>query len=115
MAEKPSTVDVYFAGFTGTHHSKLTELRGALRAAVPDAHEKISYGMPAMSIRKNILYYAAWEKHVAVYGWLGADAAVLAPLKSHVASKGTLKFPIDAELPIADIVNLALHIAARCR
>ena len=63
----------------------------------------------------NSIYYAAWEKHIAVYGWLGADAAVLAPLKSHVSSKGTLKFPIDADLPMADIVNLALHIAERCR
>ena len=115
MADKPSSVEVYIAGFTGPQHASLVALRNALRAAIPDAHEKISYGMPAMSIRKNILYYAAWEKHVAVYGWLGADVAVLAPLKSHVASKGTLKFPIDAELPIADIVNLALHIAERCR
>jgi uncharacterized protein YdhG (YjbR/CyaY superfamily) len=115
MAENPSTVEAYVAGFDGIQHAKLMELRNALRAAIPDAHEKLSYGMPAISIRKNILYYAAWEKHIAVYGWLGADAAVLAPLKSHVSSKGTLKFPIDADLPMADIVNLALHIAERCR
>jgi uncharacterized protein YdhG (YjbR/CyaY superfamily) len=115
MADKPTSVEVYIAGFTGPQHASLVELRHALRAAIPDAHEKLSNGMPTISIRKNILYYAAWEKHIAVYGWLGADAAVLAPLKSHVSSKGTLKFPIDADLPMADIVNLALHIAERCR
>lgn len=115
MAEKPSTVDVYFAGFTGTHHSKLTELRGALRAAVPDAHEKISYGMPAISIRKNVIYYAAWEKHVAVYGWLGAEDAFLEPLKSYISSKGTLKFPLDVALPLDDLCRLAMHLAERCR
>ncbi len=115
MADKPTSVEVYIAGFTGPQHASLVELRNALRAAIPDAHEKLSNGMPTISIRKNILYYAAWEKHIAVYGWLGADAAILAPLKSHVSSKGTLKFPTDAELPMADIVNLALHIAERCR
>jgi uncharacterized protein YdhG (YjbR/CyaY superfamily) len=115
MADKPTSVEVYIAGFTGPQHASLVELRSALRAAIPDAHEKISYGMPAISIRKNVIYYAAWEKHIAVYGWLGADAAVLAPLKSHVSSKGTLKFPLEMALPIADIVNLALHLAARCR
>ena len=115
MADKPTSVEVYIAGYTGPQHASLVELRNALRAAIPDAHEKLSNGMPTISIRKNILYYAAWEKHIAVYGWLGADAAVLAPLKSHVSSKGTLKFPIDADLPMADIVNLALHIAERCR
>ena len=115
MADKPTSVEVYIAGFTGPQHASLVELRNALRAAIPDAHEKLSNGMPTISIRKNILYYAAWEKHIAVYGWLGADAAILAPLKSHVSSKGTLKFPTDADLPMADIVNLALHIAERCR
>jgi len=115
MAEKPSTVDAYLAGFTGTHHSRLTELRGALRAAIPDAHEKISYGMPAISIRKNVIYYAAWEKHVAVYGWLGAEDAFLEPLKSYISSKGTLKFPLDVALPLDDLCRLAMHLAERCR
>ena len=115
MAEKPSTVDAYLAGFTGTHHSRLTELRGALRAAIPDAHEKISYGMPAISIRKNVIYYAAWEKHVAVYGWLGEDDAFLEPLKSHISSRGTLKFPLDVALPLDDLCRLAAHLAERCR
>jgi uncharacterized protein YdhG (YjbR/CyaY superfamily) len=115
MAEKPSTVDAYLAGFTGTHLSKLMELRAALRAAVPDADEKISYGMLAIGIKKNVIYYAAWEKHVALYGWLGADDTVLEPLASYISSKGTLKFPIDVALPIVDIQNLAIHLAERCR
>ncbi len=115
MAEKLSTVDAYLAGFTGTHYSKLMELRTALCAAVPDAHEKISYGMPAIGIKKNGIYYAAWEKHIALYGWLGADDIVLEPLKSYISSKGTIKFPLDVALPIVDIQNLAAHLAERCR
>ncbi len=115
MAEKPSTVDAYLAGFTGTHHLKLMELRTALCASVPDAHEKISYGMPAIGIKKNVIYYAAWDKHIALYGWLGADDAMLEPLASYISSKGTLKFPIDIALPIVDIQNLAIHLAERCR
>lgn len=115
MADKPSSVEVYIAGFIGPQHASLVALRNALRAAIPDAHEKISYGMPAMSIRKNILYYAAWEKHVAVYGWLGADAAVLAPLKPFISTKGTLKFPLGDALPLDDLSRLAMHLAERCR
>jgi uncharacterized protein YdhG (YjbR/CyaY superfamily) len=91
------------------------ELRDALRAAVPDADEKISYGMPAIGTNKNVIYYAAWEKHVALYGWLGADDTIIEPLKSYISSKGTLKFPIDIALPIVDIQNLAIHLAERCR
>jgi uncharacterized protein YdhG (YjbR/CyaY superfamily) len=115
MADKPTSVEVYIAGFTGPQHASLVELRNALRAAIPDAHEKLSYGMPAISIRKNVLYYAAWDQHVALYGWLGADDTVLEPLKSYISSKGTIKFPLDVALPIADIQNLAAHLAERCR
>ena len=115
MADKPTSVEVYIAGFTGPQHASLVELRSALRAAVPDAHEKISYGMPAISIRKNVIYYAAWEKHLAVYGWLGADDAFLEPLKSYIASKGTLKFPLGDALPLDDLSRLAAHLAERCR
>lgn len=115
MADKPSSVDVYVGAFTGPQHAMLVELRGALRAAVPDAHEKISYGMPAISIRKNVIYYAAWEKHVAVYGWLGADETILEPLKPFISSKGTLKFPLNDALPLDDLCRLAAHLAERCR
>ncbi len=115
MPEKPASVDAYINMFDGQHRERLMQLRRVFATAVPDAHEKISYGMPAISIRKNVIYYAAWEKHVAVYGWLGADETILEPLKSHISSKGTLKFPLDCVLPLDDLSRLAAHLAERCR
>lgn len=112
---KPDSVDAYINTFDGHHRERLIQLRSAFAKAVPDAHEKISYGMPAISILKNVIYYAAWEKHVAVYGWLGADDAVLEPLKSYISSKGTLKFPLGDALPLDDLSRLAMHLAERCR
>ena len=108
-------MDAYFASFSGLHLERLSELRSALAAAVPNAHEKVNYGMPAIALRKNILYYAAWEKHVALYGWLGADDVVIEPLKSTNSSKGTLKVPLDEPLPLDAIEALARHLAERCR
>jgi len=43
---KPSSIDDYTLGFPPDIQKKLEELRALIKAAAPEASEKISYGIP---------------------------------------------------------------------
>lgn len=67
------SVDEYIASCPKDVQPVLRRIRQTIRAAAPGAAEKISYQMPAFTLDGKILiYYAAWRKHVAVYGITGA-------------------------------------------
>ena len=75
----------------------MRELRAIFRAALPDATEVISYGIPTYKFPGGIVYFAAAKKHCAVY----AAAVHLFPdeLQGLVGEKGTLRFPLDKPIP----------------
>jgi uncharacterized protein YdhG (YjbR/CyaY superfamily) len=99
MAEKIKTIDEYIAGFEPEIQKTLNELREFIRAEAPEAAEKISYGMPTFYLNGNLVHFAAFKDH---YGFFpnpsGIDAfeEELAPYRS---GKGTLRFPLDEEIP----------------
>lgn len=110
----PTTVDEYFAGVPEEVRPVLEELRRAIRASVPDAQEKIRYGMPAVMLGgRYAVHFAAWKKHIGLYpipplgGTLEDEVA---PLRSGKDSVNLpLSRPIDYELVsrvVARIVEL---------
>jgi len=75
-------------------------LRAAIRAAAPDAEEKISYQMPTFALHGNLVHFAAHPHHIGFYpapSGIAAFAEELAPYKS---SKGAVQFPLDQPLPL---------------
>jgi uncharacterized protein YdhG (YjbR/CyaY superfamily) len=100
MATNFRTVDEYIASCPNDVQPLLEKIRHAIHAAAPDAKEKISYQMPAFTLDGRILiYYAAWKKHVAVYGITGAWDEYKRELAPYRASKGTLQFSLDTPFP----------------
>jgi uncharacterized protein YdhG (YjbR/CyaY superfamily) len=97
---KPTSVDDYIEGAPDEARPHLTELRRIVRAAAPDASEKISYGMPTYDIAgRRLLHIAAAKKHVAVYALVHVDAAVPPELARYVDHRSTLQFRFDQPLP----------------
>jgi uncharacterized protein YdhG (YjbR/CyaY superfamily) len=95
-------IDAYIARLPKDAKAALKKLRQAIRKAAPKAEERISYQMPAFFQDGMLVYYAAWKRHIGFYP---ASYAALKAFKeeadSYLASKGTLKFPLDKPLPLA--------------
>jgi uncharacterized protein YdhG (YjbR/CyaY superfamily) len=68
----------------------------------------MSYGMPAVKLHGIVVYYAYWEKHMAIYPMPSALKEFAAELDGYVTSKSTIQFPHGTTLPkklIKDIVK----------
>jgi uncharacterized protein YdhG (YjbR/CyaY superfamily) len=99
------SVDEYLAGSPESLHSMLTELRAAIRAAAPDADERISYGMPYYHLNGRVAYFQVHAHHIGLYPFTLEEARAVG-LEQHVAAKATLQFPLDQPLPLAAIHRL---------
>src|SRR6476646_1033205 len=99
-----ATVEEYIASFPEATQVKLRELRAVIKAAAPEAEEKISYGMPTFFLKGNLVYYAAWKKHIGFYAIPSANAAFKDELAAYMVSKGAVQFPLDQPLPV-DLIS----------
>lgn len=105
-----SNTDEYIATFPEDVQTQLQALRATIKAAAPNAVEKISYGMPAFALHGNLVYFAAWKSHIGFYpGAGGLPDALQTQLAGYESSKGAIKFPIDKPLPHALITEIVKH------
>lgn len=102
---KPQDVDSYIAAASAEAQPVLRQLREVIKSAVPDAEEKISYGMPYYEYHGRLAYFAAHKNHVGLYA-LGQVAQYPEELQRYAAAKGTLQFPFGQPLPAALISRL---------
>jgi uncharacterized protein YdhG (YjbR/CyaY superfamily) len=74
-------------------------LRDFVKAEVPEATEKISYGMPTFYLKGNLVHFATFKDH---YGFFPTPSGInefedeLAPYRT---GKGTLCFPFNEPIP----------------
>jgi uncharacterized protein YdhG (YjbR/CyaY superfamily) len=95
-----NSIDEYIAQFPEDVQKKLKELRAVIKAAAPDAVEKISYQMPAFALKGNLVYFAAFKNHIGFYPAPRGIQAFEKELSVYEGSKGTVRFPIDKSLPL---------------
>ena len=105
--EKPTTIEEYIAAQAEDVRPKLRELRGVLRAAIPEAEERISWSMPTYWKGQNLIHFAAAKKHIGLYPGGEATAVFAEKLAGLSVSKGTIRLPLDRELPAALITEIA--------
>ena len=101
----PSSVDEYIAATPGGVQPMLQQLRETIRAAAPEAEERISYGMPYYSFDGRLAYFQAHSHHLGLYSFSLEDARA-AGLEHYTSAKATLQFPFDQPLPTAGIHKL---------
>ena len=70
----PETIDEYIAAQTEEAQQYLNEIRNVIRAALPEAEERISWSMPTFWKKHNIIQFAAHKKHIGLYA--GTEAVV---------------------------------------
>ena len=103
-----SPIDEYIQKQDEAVQPQLNAIRDTIRAAIPDAVEKISYQMPTYWKGQNIIHFAAFKNHIGLYPGGEAPVVFADRLKDNKTSKGTIQFPLNKELPLALIAEIAV-------
>jgi uncharacterized protein YdhG (YjbR/CyaY superfamily) len=94
-----NTINEYIATFPKEIQAILKKLRKEIKDAAPDAAERISYRMPAFYLKGNLVYFAAFKKHIGFYPTASGIKAFKKEISTYKNSKGAVQFPIDKPLP----------------
>lgn len=103
-----TTIAEYIAAQDESIQSRLLEVYATLKAALPDATEKISWQMPTFWKGHNLIHFAAQKKHIGLYPGGEATTHFAEKLAGYKFSKGTIQLPNDRPLPIDLISEIAL-------
>jgi uncharacterized protein YdhG (YjbR/CyaY superfamily) len=116
-AANVGTVDEYIASFPAEVADVLERIRRTLHDVVPDAGEKISYQIPAITMDgKVLLYFSGWKEHVALYPIPPVDGDLATAIEPYKSGKGTLKFPLKQPIPYGLISRLGeAFVASRAQ
>ena len=112
---KPETIDAYIAMQDEAVQPRLREVRDILRAALPEAQERMSWSMPTYWKGRNLIHFAASKKHLGLYPGGEATAVFAEELRDFDVSKGTIRIPWDRELPAALIKTCPDRAFLTCR
>jgi uncharacterized protein YdhG (YjbR/CyaY superfamily) len=99
-----SSIDEYIATFPEPTQEILQTLRATIKAAAPDAKEKISYQMPTFDLKGNLVHFAAYPKHIGFYPAPRGIEVFKEELSIYKGAKGSVQFPIDEPLPL-DLIS----------
>ncbi|HWR65908.1 MAG TPA: DUF1801 domain-containing protein [Bellilinea sp.] len=99
-----TTIDEYIALFPAQVQAKLNELRATIKAAAPEASEKISYAMPTFFLAGNLVHFGAHANHIGFYPTPSGMDHFQQELSVYKTAKGSAQFPLDQPLPL-DLVT----------
>ena len=102
--KKPQTIDEYIAGFPTEVQVILEQVRTTIRNSAPDATETIAYQIPTFVLKGNLVHFGGFAKHIGFYPAPSGIAAFKKELTSYEWAKGSVKFPLDKEMPL-DLIS----------
>ncbi len=95
----PKDIDEYIARFPRDVQQILEKIRTTVSNAAPDAQETISYQMPCFALHGNLVYFAAFKKHIGFYPTPSGIEEFEQELAKYEGGKGTVRFPLDKPIP----------------
>ncbi|HEX6070549.1 MAG TPA: DUF1801 domain-containing protein [Longimicrobiaceae bacterium] len=111
-ATAPGSIDEYIAGFPTDVQDVLRQIRATIREVIPEATEKVSYGVPTFALHRNVVHFGGFAKHVSVYPAPRGNERFREVLSRYRGGKGTVQFPLGEPLPlelIRDIVRFLVE------
>ena len=102
----PRSIDEYIASFPPGVQSVLEKIRLTIRKEAPTAEEGISYKMPAFGLNGDLIYFAAFQKHIGLYPPVRGDERLRKEMSPYRGEKGNLRFPLDEPIPYALISRI---------
>lgn len=101
------TIQEYIDSQEVNVRERLNAIYEAIRSAIPDAEERISWGMPTFWKGRNIIHFAPAKKHIGLYPGPEAVEAFRERLKDYKTSKGAIQLPNNKELPLSLVAEIA--------
>ena len=103
-------VDEYLAAVPEPARTTLNTIRAVIRSAVPpETTEAITYGIPTFKYKGSLLAFAAFKNHCSLFPMsLAVIDTFKNELKPFLASKGTVRYPLDKPLPSALVKKLVI-------
>ncbi|MCP2031197.1 uncharacterized protein YdhG (YjbR/CyaY superfamily) [Okibacterium sp. HSC-33S16] len=110
----PGTVDEYLADFPSDRRAMLQGIREAVHRGVPNAEEKIRYGMPAIMLGgRYAIHFAGWKKHIGLYPVPRFDEPLESEVAPHRTEKDSVTFSWNDPVPLDLIERISAAIAGR--
>jgi uncharacterized protein YdhG (YjbR/CyaY superfamily) len=107
-----NSIDEYIATFPAEIQKILREIRAVVKAAAPDAQEKISYQMPTFFLSGNLIHFAAFKNHIGFYPAPTGIEAFAQELSVYKGAKGSIQFPINKPMPLDLITKIVKYRVA---
>src|SRR5699024_10375441 len=103
----PQSIEEYIAQQPEEKQLYLHQINDAIKSALPDAVQKISWSMPTYWKNRNLIQFAAAKKHIGLYPGSEVVKAFADRLQEYKTSKGTILLPYDKPLPLELISEIA--------
>lgn len=108
-AGAPENIDAYIERFPDKVQKLLQRIRKTIQKAAPDATEVISYQMPAFKTNRVLVYFAAYQNHIAIYPAPRGAKEFKTELAQYEGGKGTVQFPLDQPVPYDLITRIVKY------
>ena len=115
MAAAYASVDDYVDAQPDNVRDVLNEIRRRIHAIAPESGERISYRMPTATLNgHDLVYFAAWKKHIGMYPVPDGDEALERDLAPYRAVRSTVRFPYNREIPY-DLIGRMVELLIQQR
>ena len=98
--KRPTTIHDYIKAAPKGAQAKLRQMRATIREAAPGAKEGIKWAMPAFSMRRILVMFAASKHHIGFFPTTSAMKAFTKDLKKLKTGRGSIQFPLSKPLPL---------------
>lgn len=99
-SEAPLTVESYIARFPDDVQAKLNQMRAIIKAAAPEATERIAYQMPAYEWNGPVVYFGGFKSHIGFFPTGEELVGMEVELEKYKRSKGTIQLPLSEPIPV---------------
>ncbi len=106
-------VDAYIASFPQSIQDCLQQVRSVVRAEATDAVETIKYNMPCYVLHGNLVYFAAFKKHIGFYSTGAGNPDIDRALQGYTTGRGSVQFPYTAPMPLPLIAQIVRYRVAQ--
>lgn len=103
----PESIDEYISAFPDKTQEYLHEIRALIHKSVKNTSEKISYGIPAVTLGHSyLIYFSGNKKHIGMYPIPAGDEDFRKEILPYKQGKSTMQFALEKPLPVALIKKM---------
>ncbi|MEI5583768.1 MULTISPECIES: iron chaperone [unclassified Agromyces] len=107
-------VDDYVASFPEDVAVRLSDVRAAILAEVPEPEERVRYGIAAVMLGgRYALHFAGWKQHIGIYPVPPLSDALEAEVAPRRSGKDSVVFRHADPLPVELISRITREIVAQ--